>query len=216
MTSLTGILSLLSALIATSYALTCSDCMSTSSSLCLGTSVTCSSGYQCGAEHMQTTSDGKTFDIFSRSCMPPSHCNTSGSITLHNGQIKMVTACCITDNCSPIVSAFPTLSNKTNGVVCRSCLSTNSSWCYTKEKIHCTGDENMCILHSTKVKGKVSGSTSFRGCATKSFCDFGSQFTRAEGTSTKVQYICTSGGKSVHQVLLAPAITSLLLLKLFF
>ncbi|XP_069803320.1 phospholipase A2 inhibitor NAI-like isoform X2 [Dendropsophus ebraccatus] len=216
MTSMTGILSLLSALIATSDALSCTECISTIFSSCSGPSVTCPSGYQCGSTYTKSFEGGMTSTVFVRSCMPSSHCNLVGSISQQQGQIKTVSSCCNTANCNPTVPALPTPGSNLNGVVCRSCLSAKSDWCYTKDTISCTGNENMCLLQTSKITGSVSLSTAIRGCATKSLCDLGSQSYSANGESTDIKFTCTSGGISVHQVVLAPAVACLLLLKLFF
>ncbi|XP_069802882.1 phospholipase A2 inhibitor 25 kDa subunit-like [Dendropsophus ebraccatus] len=217
MTSMTGILSLLSALIATSFALSCTQCMSTISPLCSGPSKTCSSGYQCGSTYTEsTTAVGGNIVGIVRTCLPSFHCNINGSTTLKQEQVRIATSCCSTDNCTPNIPAFPTIGTKSNGVVCRSCVSTHSTWCYTKETIHCTGDETMCLLQTTKIKGSVKLSAAVRGCATPSICNLGEKSLTVAGTTTEVKMKCTSGGISVHQVVLTPAITCLLLLKLFF
>ncbi|XP_069803833.1 phospholipase A2 inhibitor 25 kDa subunit-like [Dendropsophus ebraccatus] len=217
MTSMTGILSLLSALIATSDALSCTECISTTSSSCSGPSVTCSSGHQCGSTYTEsTTAVGGVFAGVVRACTPSFHCNFTGSVTQKQAQTKIATSCCSTDNCTPKIPAFPTIGTKSNGVVCRSCVSTHSTWCYTKDTIHCTGDETMCLLQTTKQRGSVKLSAAVRGCATKSICDIGDKSLTVAGTTTEVKIKCTSGGISVHQVVLTPAIACLLMLKLFF
>ncbi|XP_056399866.1 uncharacterized protein LOC130294278 [Hyla sarda] len=216
MISLTGILSLLSALAATSYALSCTQCVSPISSSCLGSSVTCPSGYRCGSKYSETTIGGMTTTGIERSCVPSSECNLKGSIGFLHGQMKMASSCCNTDKCTPIIPSFPIISSDPNGVVCRSCISGDSTWCYTSDTIQCTGNENMCLLQTSKMSGSVPVSTAIRGCATKSVCDVGSQSYSIGGLSVEAKYICTSGGISVRTVVLTPAIVCLLLLKLFF
>ncbi|XP_044130979.1 phospholipase A2 inhibitor NAI-like isoform X3 [Bufo gargarizans] len=168
MSSLIGILSLLSALAATSYTLLCTYCISNETT-CSGTmlSMTCYSGLQCASTYTETTID-------------------------------------------------QTISSNPNGLVCRSCISADSTSCYTNDTVQCTGDENRCLFQTTKVSGSVSASTAFRGCATKSICDIGSESASINEMIRYVNYTCTSGGLSVHNIVLAPAIVCLLLLKLFF
>ncbi|XP_066462071.1 urokinase plasminogen activator surface receptor-like [Eleutherodactylus coqui] len=164
MTSLIGILSLLSALTTTSSALWCTHCLSISSSTCTGDSKSCPSGSLCGSTYQ------KHFNIPRQSSIP-------------------------------------------NGVICRSCVSEESTWCYTSDTIQCTGDENMCLLKTTELTGSVS--TAMRGCATKSYCDLSSQSYNTGGSTTNVTITCTSGSISAHKVVLTPTILCLLLLKLF-
>ncbi|XP_056399867.1 phospholipase A2 inhibitor and Ly6/PLAUR domain-containing protein-like [Hyla sarda] len=211
MISLTGILSLLSALAATSYALSCTQCASQSKTCSDGIIVTCQSGYKCGSIYSETTAglSGVNFAYLLRSCLPSSECNFKGSITNLQQKTRMVTSCCETDNCIPTIPALPTQSSDPNGVVCRSCFSGDSTWCYTSDTIKCTGDENMCLLQSTQTTGLT---TAIRGCATKSYCELGVQ----SRSSTGAKVTCTSGGISVRTVVLTPAIACLLLLKSFF
>ncbi|XP_040277122.1 phospholipase A2 inhibitor and Ly6/PLAUR domain-containing protein-like isoform X3 [Bufo bufo] len=215
MSSLIGILSLLSALAATSYALLCTYCISNETT-CSGTSITCYSGLQCGSTYTETTIAGMKSTSLGRICAPSSQCGLKGSVGLQQGHIRMSTSCCNTDNCAPDPPTYATTSSTPNGLVCRSCMSADSTWCYTDDTVQCTGDENMCLLMTTYVSGSMSASTAIRGCASKSICDIGSQSASAGGVTSDVKFICTSGGLSVHNIVLTPAIVCLLLLKLFF
>ncbi|XP_077116217.1 uncharacterized protein LOC143770462 [Ranitomeya variabilis] len=198
-----------------SEALSCTQCMSTSSS-CSGNSVTCPSGHVCASQYSETTVGGKKTEMLLRLCSPPSECSTKGSISTSQLQLMMAVSCCGTDNCTPDLPALPTKSTNSNELVCRSCISADSTWCYTPDTVQCTGDENMCLLQSTKISGSTSSSTAIRGCATKSICDLGSQTATLGGVSVDVKTVCTSGSKSVHHVVLNPAFVCFLLLKLFF
>ncbi|XP_071969516.1 uncharacterized protein [Engystomops pustulosus] len=149
-----------------------------------------------------------------RTCVLTSECNFTGTLRLKEGHIQLATSCCDKDRCIPNEPKFPAVSTKVNGLVCRSCSSLSSNWCYTSDTVQCTGNEDRCLLQATEIKGSVS--TSFRGCATKSLCDLGSQTQTIEGVTTKVKFVCTDGGISVHTAVLAPAIVCLLLLNFLF
>ncbi|XP_044130978.1 phospholipase A2 inhibitor and Ly6/PLAUR domain-containing protein-like [Bufo gargarizans] len=205
MSSLIGILSLLSALAATSYALSCTQCIS-SGATCSGPSITCPSGNQCGSAYTETTIVGAKSMSLTRSCAPSSQCGLKGSVGIQQGHMRMSTSCCNTDNCTPGPPTFPTTSSTPNGLVCRSCISADSTSCNTDDTVQCTGDQNRCLLMTTQVSGSASASAAIRGCATKSICDIGSQSVSAGGVTTDVKFICTSGGLSVHNIVLAPAI----------
>ncbi|XP_056398159.1 phospholipase A2 inhibitor and Ly6/PLAUR domain-containing protein-like [Hyla sarda] len=214
MISLTGILSLLSALAATSYALSCTQCVSTTSYSCSGSSVTCPPGYRCGSAYTESSVSGERVSVsLFRACIASHECNFNGSLSIQHGKAKRVTSCCNTNHCTPTIPPFPTQSSDPNGVVCRSCISADSTWCYTSDTIQCTGDENMCLLQTTKIRGSVSASTAVRGCGTKSLCDLGGQLPDISGLSLKTEFICTSDGIRVCRVVLTPAIMCLLLLK---
>ncbi|XP_073425944.1 phospholipase A2 inhibitor and Ly6/PLAUR domain-containing protein-like [Dendrobates tinctorius] len=215
MSSLIGILSLLSTLSATSYALSCTQCSSASAS-CTGSSVTCRSGYMCGSSYTETAVGATTQESFIRSCIASSECSFSGSLSIQNGYIRMGISCCNSDNCDPVTPSLPSRSSNLNGQVCRTCISADSTWCYTSDTLNCTGDENMCLLETTKISGSESSSVAIRGCATKSICDLGSQSQTVGDISVEVKFICTSGGRSVHKLVLTPVILCLLLLKLYY
>ncbi|XP_069803488.1 phospholipase A2 inhibitor and Ly6/PLAUR domain-containing protein-like isoform X2 [Dendropsophus ebraccatus] len=194
MMSMTGILSLLSALIATSDALSCTQCYSESSS-CSGPSVTCPLDHQCGSTYTETTAGGVKNVVTYRACTKTSECNFNGSVSVNGGKVKRVTSCCNTDFCTPTTPPLPKTSYNFNGVVCPCCTSA-SDWCYTTETIRCTGDENRCILQIVEIPDL--GSTVLRGCATQSMCDDGSVSESVDGLSVNMKITCTNGGRGVH------------------
>ncbi|XP_066465376.1 uncharacterized protein [Eleutherodactylus coqui] len=212
MTSLIGFLSLVSALTATSSALSCTECVSPSST-CSGISITCPPGTMCGSLHTRSLTEGVRMETLIRGCTPLPDCNLNGTVSIMELQIEVGISCCSTDDCTPTLPTFPTKNHNPNGVICRSCFSAQSTSCYTSDIIQCTGDENMCLLQTTEIPGATK--TAMRGCATKSYCDLGSQSYNNGGSTTKITYTCTSGGISAHKVVLTPVILCLLLLKLF-
>ncbi|XP_077113479.1 phospholipase A2 inhibitor 25 kDa subunit-like [Ranitomeya variabilis] len=215
MSSLIAILGLFLTITAISDALLCTQCMSTSSS-CSGDSRTCPSGHVCASQYSETTVGGERTELLLRVCSPSSECSIKGSISTAQLQLRMAASCCETDNCTPNLPALPTKSTNSNELVCRSCISADSTWCHTPDTVQCTGDENMCLLQSTKISGSASASTAIRGCATKSICDLGSQTSTFAGLTLDVKTVCTSGSNSVHKLILNPAVVCFLLLKLFF
>ncbi|XP_044138563.1 uncharacterized protein LOC122929134 [Bufo gargarizans] len=265
MSSLFGILCLLSALAATSYSY-CFGGISISSQ-CPANNITCPSGEECpggtGGKNDSflgksppplsecnpldsTSAQKEKIRIFASHCNSKecnisspacdkmakiwawtyncaSKCNFLGSMRLQQLQIRMGTSCYGNPNCT-LFSALPNENSPLNGLGCPSCLSVNSTWCYTDETIQCRGDETMCLLlHTTQESGSMSTSTTFRGCATMSICDLGSQSQNETGSFTEVKINCTRastsgsnrGSMSVHKVVLTSAIVCLLL-KLFF
>ncbi|XP_040277284.1 uncharacterized protein LOC120992389 [Bufo bufo] len=267
MSSLFGILCLLSALAATSYSYSCSRCSSIAIH-CPANNITCPSGEECPGDTggknaaflgksrarssecspldsrsaqqekmriINSCCNTNDCDLYSPLCKMmadilawtyecASECNFLGSMRLQQLQIRMNTLCYGHPNCT-VNGYSPTENSTLNGLGCPSCLSDNSTWCYTDETIQCRGDETMCLLlQTTQESGSMSTSTAFRGCTTKSFCDLGSQSQNETGSSTEVKFNCTrastidstSGSLSVHKVVLTPAIVCFLLLKLLF
>ncbi|XP_073426667.1 phospholipase A2 inhibitor 25 kDa subunit-like [Dendrobates tinctorius] len=215
MSSLIGILSLFLTLTATSDALSCIKCISQSST-CSGSRVTCRSGNVCGSEYAEAIVGGMRTEALMRSCVPSSQCNAKGTISTSELQIRMAMSCCSTDDCTPNISELSSKGTNLNGLVCPSCISSDAASCYTSDTVQCTGDENMCILQTSKLSGSMSSLAAIRGCATKSVCDLGRKTETISGISMDVSTFCTSGSKSVHKVVLNPAVVCLLLLKLFF
>ncbi|XP_066428750.1 phospholipase A2 inhibitor and Ly6/PLAUR domain-containing protein-like [Eleutherodactylus coqui] len=216
MTSLVGFLCLVSALTATSSDLSCTECVSISSSTCSGDSITCPGEFMCGSVYTRDLGEGVRSEMLQRGCLPSSQCNLSGTMSIMNGQFGIGSSCCSSDDCTPTLPTFPTKSHNPNGVICPSCTADQPTWCYTSDTVQCTADENMCLLQEIEQTGSGSkASSALRGCATKSFCDHDSLFYYGEESIMRVTFTCTSGGISAHKVVLTPAILCLLLLKLF-
>ncbi|KAE8594363.1 hypothetical protein XENTR_v10019605 [Xenopus tropicalis] len=198
-----GILSVLSALAATGYSLSCQTCMSAGSTPCQGESLPCPADNACAATYALTTANGVTVSqVYTLSCAPRSQCDKPGSISIPDGKIKRGTSCCYTDNCTPPTPTLPAVNNQVNGLVCRTCASADSAWCYTSDTMQCTGDEKMCLLQTTEIKGSVSSKVAVRGCATKSICDLGGTSVSSPEFSMDVKFSCTSGSFSILKWLL--------------
>ncbi|XP_072282872.1 uncharacterized protein [Pyxicephalus adspersus] len=208
------ILGLFLTLVTSGYSLSCIQCSSVTSTSCTGPSVTCASGYQCGAQYTASNAGTVSNNQYTRTCFPENQCTLSGSLSTNGARIKSAVSCCNTDNCTPSLPSLPGDSSVSNGLTCRSCVSADSTWCYTSDTIQCTGNENMCLLQTTKISGSVSLSTAIRGCSTKSFCDFGSQSSSIDGLSTEVKFICTSGSMGLQKGIYLPAVICLFFLKL--
>ncbi|XP_073457302.1 phospholipase A2 inhibitor NAI-like [Aquarana catesbeiana] len=217
MSPLVHILGVFLALVASGYSLSCTHCVSSSDS-CTGTSMPCPSGSVCGAQYTETWALGApTSKEYMMSCIPQNKCNIKGSFTQpKNVRVKMGISCCTSDRCTPSLPSLPRDSSGSNGLTCRSCMSTDSTSCYTSDTIQCTGDENMCLLQTTKISGKAKGSKAIRGCATKSICDSGSLSSSSQGVKTDIKYICTSGSAGLQNGFYLPAMICIFFSKLLF
>ncbi|KAG8550148.1 hypothetical protein GDO81_028172 [Engystomops pustulosus] len=101
MMSLHGFLSLFSALLATSSALSCTTCRSTNSIDCTGPNVTCRDDYLCGSAYQESIIGISETTTFTRSCRPISECNINGTLSGLRGQIRFISSCCSEDDCTP-------------------------------------------------------------------------------------------------------------------
>ncbi|XP_073457883.1 phospholipase A2 inhibitor NAI-like [Aquarana catesbeiana] len=218
MASLLRILGVVSALVASGYSLFCTRCASSSDS-CSGPNINCSSGSVCGAVYTESWSqDSIVSKSYMLSCTREDKCNTSGSFSPHNNvRVKLGRSCCRTDHCTPPLPSLPGNSSQSNGLTCRSCMSADSTWCYTSDTMKCTGDENMCFRQTTIVsEGPTENSSAIRGCATKSICDLGSQSVSSQRVKTVVEFICTNGSTGLQKSFYLPAMICILFFKVFF
>ncbi|XP_068098428.1 uncharacterized protein [Hyperolius riggenbachi] len=212
MLSVFGILGILCAFVASGNSLSCTICTSKSTS-CSGRSRMCPNGSLCGAHYTYVRRGGYRY---ARTCTPEKLCNMTGSVSFIGGEFRMSVWCCVTDHCTPThLSMSAGRRSRANGLICRSCISTKSSWCYTSETMRCGGNEDMCFLQTKKVRGKEDQSTAVRGCATKSMCDLDNQSTSANGVSIEYKMICTSGGLTLQKGFYVPVVICLVLLKVF-
>ncbi|KAM4651808.1 phospholipase A2 inhibitor gamma subunit B-like [Discoglossus pictus] len=217
MISFLGLLCVLSSLAATGYSLTCDVCFVMGATSCGSTTtMTCSDDNACASIYTVTISDAgiKLTEVFNKGCVPKNQCNEPGIISISHARIKRSISCCDTDHCTPSTPKLIDDNFQPNGLICRSCASIDSTWCYTKDTIQCSGHENMCILVTTKISGVVSSTVALRGCATKSICDIGSQSVKQNMQSMEVTFSCTSGSMGLHGGFLFPAVASIVLGKL--
>ncbi|KAM8927842.1 phospholipase A2 inhibitor NAI-like [Pelodytes ibericus] len=165
--------------------------------------------------HTVTSAMGaKASEQVFRNCVPSKYCSLEGSMSIF-GKVRSQVgySCCSTDNCKPTQPQFRAIDTNPNGLVCRSCLAADSEWCYTDETITCTGSENMCLLQTTKIRGPVTATTAFRGCATKSICEIGSQSATHESVSVDSKFICTNGAGGLYSGFLLSLVVSVFLTK---
>lgn len=171
------------------YSLSCSEC--TDLTNCSGPNVTCTSGSVCVTSYTESTVGGSKSTRYIRSCTPPSQCDQTGSISTLYGNTKMSTSCCAFDNCSSSILPVPSVSSQPNGVTCPTCQSSSSVWCYKEQTVQCTGNETVCVLYSTNIKGQ---SSAIRGCTQPSACN--NQTYTIGGQSIVYQSICYCGGNA--------------------
>ncbi|XP_077312654.1 uncharacterized protein LOC143933581 [Lithobates pipiens] len=210
MASLYQILGVFLALVTSSYSLSCRTCTSLTTSCYSGSSVTCPSGSVCLATYTKTKmTGGYNGHSYVLSCSPRDKCNMRGSVSMSSGwTIQRATSCCSTDNCTPPSPSLPSQNSASNRVTCRSCFAFDYSSCYDLSPMNCRGDENICIHMTTKLSGFTAPPSTFRGCATKGFCDLG---LRSE--TDELLHCAASSG--LQKGFYLPAVICLFLLKLW-
>uniref|UniRef100_A0A8C5QWN2 Phospholipase A2 inhibitor and Ly6/PLAUR domain-containing protein-like n=1 Tax=Leptobrachium leishanense TaxID=445787 RepID=A0A8C5QWN2_9ANUR len=204
--SLLGFLYVLLAMLTTVHSLVCEICHSTDVTWCTGSSVICPSGQVCGSQFSTTTIGEETHTTFVRSCVQPAECFLKGSVTFNKGSMKMCTSCCNTNNCFATLPDFPEDSTEANGVICRTCATLASTWCYTSDIMHCTGLETKCLRQSVEVVGSVPSVLAIRGCASKTVCDLGYKTSSSNGQTIAINSVCTSGSGTLRYSLILPVI----------
>ncbi|KAM4016349.1 phospholipase A2 inhibitor and Ly6/PLAUR domain-containing protein-like [Anomaloglossus baeobatrachus] len=209
---LPGLLWVLSALVTPGDFLSCKVCTSSSAEYCKGSSVVvCPEGHVCASSYTMTNTHGAIFDM---SCAPKHHCDSPGSMSASNGRIQRSTTCCYTDNCTPPHPMLPDDNFQPNGLSCPTCLSVYSKWCYSKQTIACTGEEDACLLQTSEYYAPIRRSLAIRGCATKSICSLGTQWIRFGTLKMKFKYSCVfSGVTCLHTGLITRITVALAVVK---
>ncbi|XP_069802880.1 phospholipase A2 inhibitor NAI-like [Dendropsophus ebraccatus] len=220
------LLCLLSALAREGFSLQCTQCMALGLDTCTeGPTETCQSGQVCTSTYILTTKDGKTDDSLFRGCGPTSHCNKTGSYTIMDRSVRMGVSCCSTDNCTSPLPTVPPTNTQRNGKICQVCGDANEA-CKATISMECAGSENSCFLLVNKITASSSyiilyfcaepaeNIESYRGCATKSFCDIASQKMNIGFLKMEMKYLCNGGASAMYRGLEVFTVTALVLLML--
>lgn len=205
----------LTSLVTTGRALSCTKCSSSTNPNCTGGTVNCPDENQCSTTHIEViTQNGTSTNIF-RSCSSVIQCNRTGSSTFPGGSLRMAISCCINDSCSPYIPILPQYNTLAqNGKSCSQCLSINSEQCTPDNSMLCTGNETNCMRLARTDIGYQTSSLAFQGCATESICKLTSQVFKTSGITTTYNYICNGASLGLHHGALMPLIVFALLLKL--
>uniref|UniRef100_A0A8C5QTW8 Sodefrin-like factor n=1 Tax=Leptobrachium leishanense TaxID=445787 RepID=A0A8C5QTW8_9ANUR len=211
-----GILCTFSALIASGYALSCTECMVLGSKVCEGSTITCAVNHTCGLQYTVSHLDGvQEKETFIRHCVPKNLCGLEATNTYGNNiQALSGISCCFTENCLPPKPRLPLLSTKKNGLTCQTCLSLKSDSCAGDETIECNGNEDMCFLSSTKTAAPLSVESSYRGCTTKNLCDLDEFSLSVHGITMDTKVICSNGSPGLYNGFILPLLVVLLLGKM--
>nr|DBA15790.1 TPA: hypothetical protein GDO54_003254 [Pyxicephalus adspersus] len=212
-----GLLVVLCSLASKGFCISCINCWHMQGMPCNGLSQPCSDDQLCVASFTITTIDPGTTRIFqySLSCGSRSECNMNGSLTYNRGKLRTGTSCCDTDNCIPPFPILPNESSQKNGLICTTCASETSSYCITREKIECTGEEIKCGRMARNVKGTISKNDALRGCTTKSYCGLlGNQMYTIQEVNVIMKMYCTDGAVALQVGLFRPAFAVLLTMLL--
>ncbi|XP_053547225.1 phospholipase A2 inhibitor and Ly6/PLAUR domain-containing protein [Bombina bombina] len=200
----------------TGYSISCRQCLSMTDKSCLGSLDYCEPGQNaCFSSYTVTNIGGIDIsNIFERKCANRDLCNKFGSVSITHGQIKTVTSCCFTDDCTPPQKAFEADSTEKNGVICGVCSSVSSRTCTSEMEMECQGKETKCMAQTTVITEPVYSVQSVRGCATPSICTIGSQTTNVGNLKSKTEISCTDGSVGLYcNVFLLTLV--LLFIKLF-
>ncbi|XP_040277369.1 phospholipase A2 inhibitor and Ly6/PLAUR domain-containing protein-like [Bufo bufo] len=219
MTSILGILTVFSALVATACALSCTECVTNepSTTTCSGNKVSCANGFLCGSTFIETVQGKGKVSTFGRRCVHKSQCDFKGNVALSDIKQRTATTCCSTEDCTPPVPTLIPSNENSNGLTCPYCDASGSITCDAEISLKCTGSEDRCLHRiSEHNSGQSVYVSSSQMCATESYCDHGIESYTEGGTTYKNVFFCTNGGTSVQKVVLTPAVVCLLLMKWLF
>ncbi|XP_078511672.1 uncharacterized protein LOC144770791 [Lissotriton helveticus] len=210
---------LVAVLLAQGNALSCQQCVGSTSSSCTGPTLPCpSAGDQCISTLTETIiTEAAQVTLFLRTCGASSECNQVASLSNPSMSVKISSTCCVADNCTPPQPILPPSKMTKTNVTCHSCLDISSTSCYSKDTIKCTGDETKCIRYSVKTtSGSLNSEVAARGCATPSFCAFQSTSESAGDTTVVTELACTDGSIHLQESAILLAFSGLLVLRLSF
>ncbi|XP_063798352.1 phospholipase A2 inhibitor gamma subunit B-like [Pseudophryne corroboree] len=216
-TSLLLVTVILSALVATSYSISCVKCIGLSGLQCSGPVERCPSADDaCISMYTVIMIDGVgESKTFLRDCGNRSSCPSA--MSLSNTIVKSRTGitCCFSDSCTPSQPTTPPEYYNKNGVRCKTCYDLSDKPCQTDEFMDCLGEEKKCISQVSSVKVGSSGQVSegMRGCATQDMCNI-RLIDKTFGEVTMNSHItCTDGTAGLHYNWLLLLISASLLLK---
>ncbi|XP_073457840.1 phospholipase A2 inhibitor NAI-like [Aquarana catesbeiana] len=191
MDSLLAVVCLISGLVTQGYAISCTQCSSKSSPVCSGYSATCASKLVCISIYQVTSLGGQQSINFVRGCGEKSNCRQSGVFAAPSGKYRFSSTCCESNSCTPSTPVLPPLNFTSNGQSCPFCVSTTSKDCKSDQMMSCMGDEDTCALENTEeTVGSSTYKSSMRGCATKGFCNLGTQKSESAGYKSKMVVTC--------------------------
>ncbi|XP_053307769.1 phospholipase A2 inhibitor and Ly6/PLAUR domain-containing protein-like [Spea bombifrons] len=203
-----------SALLAAGLALECEVCYSLNSNSCSGHYKTCDPSHNRCMETLRQTSIGDLRSVvLEKSCGSVYNCTHPARLTTPGYSISITTICCDTDYCNNRTMKWETANTTLNGVRCPSCFAKDSETCDNRKTMNCTGMETGCIQFTVS---RPRGSTiTLAGCASESI-----EMTQGQaafwGNSIKVTGFRTfNGAESLRAALLPPALTFLVVVKLF-
>ncbi|XP_040183162.1 phospholipase A2 inhibitor and Ly6/PLAUR domain-containing protein-like [Rana temporaria] len=213
---LLGILLVLSAFTSKGYSIVCKNCWHFATTPCTEPTVSCPNDQICVAALTMVIEGTKITPQYSVSCGTQSECNVTGSLNFIYGRILTGTSCCSTDNCDPPTPQLPVESSVKNGLTCRTCYSGTSDYCYTGDKIECTGDQNKCGRMARTLTGTFNTKDATRGCTTESFCGIlGNKKDSINGLNVDMAMYCSDGATGLYSGLIYFVIVALLTTLLF-
>ncbi|XP_069058177.1 phospholipase A2 inhibitor and Ly6/PLAUR domain-containing protein-like [Pleurodeles waltl] len=166
----------------------------------------------CVSKYTETTADGYLKKEFLRSCGTFSeNCNRIESLTSQHLEIRGNSTCCTTNDCLPPTPTVPVTGTTLNGVMCRTCVTGDSTYCYTRDTIECKGIQNKCVHLGIKTTGKVYSTVAFRGCGSPHLCATGTFVSTSEDVTTEITMQCSDSAIRPEHGLFLTAITFLLL-----
>ncbi|XP_077312637.1 uncharacterized protein LOC143933568 [Lithobates pipiens] len=191
MDSFLAVVCLISGLVTQGYAISCTQCTSTSP--CTGYSAPCASKLVCISMYQVSNIGNQQSIDFARGCGEKSNCGKSGVFAGPSTKYRFSSTCCESNSCTPPTPILPPLNWTSNGKSCPFCASATSKDCKSDQRMSCMGDEDRCALeNSEQTVGSSTLKSSMRGCASKGFCSLGTQKTESSSYKSKMVVKCSA------------------------
>ncbi|KAM3833668.1 phospholipase A2 inhibitor and Ly6/PLAUR domain-containing protein-like [Vipera latastei] len=187
---------LLSALIASGFALKCEVCISQGHNCSSNIELCPPEHDSCGIIAFESVLEELQAQGIIKSCVPSSVCEDgSAHINLgKKGRSRTSVFCCKHDACNTDFPVkLPELDTKVNGLQCPACYASFPDSC-KDDTVDCVGSESQCIdlagyIHFENTSTKVA----MKGCTTHAVCDatIGGAATFSQASSTITSLECT-------------------------
>ncbi|XP_072282029.1 phospholipase A2 inhibitor gamma subunit B-like [Pyxicephalus adspersus] len=214
---------ILSALVATGFSLSCSECSSEDVKSCKGTVVQCPSDSDvCVAINEISVYGNQERNLYRRFCGSRALCNLKESLTGADATVLIGSSCCFTNNCVPSLPMVPQTKSEKNGVICKECQGFDDKPCISSNARECTGDENQCVSLTTRssmlLVNKDSTDSSLKslsGCGTQRLCNLTEVNIKIGGEEEHIQFSCLQGSGNIPHSLFLLIFAPMFLVKIF-
>ncbi|XP_072282470.1 phospholipase A2 inhibitor and Ly6/PLAUR domain-containing protein-like [Pyxicephalus adspersus] len=193
MASLLAVVCLLSGLLAPGYAISCAQCLTTTSTSCGSSALKCASNLVCISIYQSTWTKNGERKQFIRGCGRKRDCDKSGVFSIPESKYRFSATCCDTSSCTPKTPVLPDFNFNLTTKTCTYCVSSTDTDCKSEQVMNCTKNEEKCATQNSIITaGSNKQKSSVRGCASKSYCELKEQKSESGGIKTNIVIKCSA------------------------